>query len=103
MIRVSFSMNFTMSYLKVTFVFSLFFYGSVIGFDYWTIAQTWPAGFCTHNVCDATKPKPLKFTIHGLWPSNYTTHQPAFCLSSNLNPTLVSFLFLNNIILTLYS
>ena len=103
MIKLSFSINFTMSYLKFTFFISLFFYCSVEGFQYWIIAQTWPAGFCNHNVCDATKPIPLKFTIHGLWPSNYNMSPPLPCSKSKLNVSLVSFLFFNNIILILYS
>ncbi|KOM51807.1 hypothetical protein LR48_Vigan09g046600 [Vigna angularis] len=43
------------------------------------MAQTWPRGFCKYNTCDASTTKPFKFTIHGLWPSDYGKQQPEFC------------------------
>ncbi|WVY93169.1 hypothetical protein V8G54_032257 [Vigna mungo] len=63
-----------------------------MGFQYWTIAQIWPRGFCAaHNVCDPSKAKLLKFTIHGLWPSNYSPMQdPFWCSSTALNVSLIS-------------
>lgn len=96
MIRLSFLINFTMSYLKVTFILSLFFYGSAMGFQYWTIAQFWPPGYCAaRNVCLASKAKLLKFTIHGLWPSNYPRMpHPSWCSHTPLDVSLVSLYFL---------
>jgi len=94
MIKLSFLINFTMNYLKVTLIISLFFYGSAVEFQYWKMAQTWPSGFCAHKACDATKTIPFKFTIHGLWPSNYSIPQPSLCSSTGLNISLVSFYFM---------
>ncbi|XP_027930362.1 ribonuclease Phyb-like [Vigna unguiculata] len=54
------------------------------------MAQTWPSGFCAHKACDATKTIPFKFTIHGLWPSNYSIPQPSLCSSTGLNISLIS-------------
>ncbi|WVY95908.1 hypothetical protein V8G54_028059 [Vigna mungo] len=72
-----------MNCLKLFFILSLFFSGSAVGFQYWKMAQNWPRGFCKYNTCDASKTKPLKFTIHGLWPSDYGKQQPEFCSVNN--------------------
>ena len=75
MIKSSFPNNFHNELFHI--ILSLFYCGSVTGFQYWTMAQTWQAGFCIHKVS--------KFTVHGLWPSNYTGSQPWSCKGPNPN------------------
>ncbi|QCD92626.1 ribonuclease T2 [Vigna unguiculata] len=71
------------NFLFVLIVFFLF-YDCSKAFDHWTVAETWPAGFCSAIPCNAGKAKLRKFTIHGLWPSNYTNPQPRTCSSQVL-------------------
>jgi len=80
------------NFLFVLIVFFLF-YDCSKAFDHWTVAETWPAGFCSAIPCNAGKAKLRKFTIHGLWPSNYTNPQPRTCSSQVLQISEVRFPF----------
>ncbi|XP_062006139.1 ribonuclease MC-like [Rosa rugosa] len=42
-------------------------------YDYFQFVQQWPATFCYQNPGCVRNPPRNTFTIHGLWPSNYTT------------------------------
>ncbi|CAJ1967881.1 unnamed protein product [Sphenostylis stenocarpa] len=78
-----------MNYLIFIFTVSVFLYDSSNGFDYWMIAQTWPPGFCMHEQCAATVPKPYKFTVHGLWPSTYRWSPPLQCTTEKLDNSTI--------------
>ncbi|CDP16771.1 unnamed protein product [Coffea canephora] len=45
-------------------------------FQYLTFVQQWPRGYCTVNPANPSRcqriPLPTVFTIHGLWPGNFT-------------------------------
>ena len=42
-------------------------------FQYLTFVQQWPKGYCTVNPSRCQRiPLPTVFTIHGLWPGNFT-------------------------------
>ncbi|CDP20784.1 unnamed protein product [Coffea canephora] len=42
-------------------------------FQYLTFVQQWPKGYCTANPSRCQRnPLPTVFTIHGLWPGNFT-------------------------------
>ncbi|KAL3538436.1 hypothetical protein ACH5RR_001802 [Cinchona calisaya] len=45
---------------------------TINSFDYFTMVQQWPKGFCYFNVSKCKRVRPDDFTIHGLWPSNFT-------------------------------
>ncbi|KAK7364932.1 hypothetical protein VNO80_13680 [Phaseolus coccineus] len=88
-----------MNYLSVLTLVFLFFHGYAHAFDYWMISQFWPRGHCHGNgLCVRTKPKPLQFTIHGLWPSNYSPKGPSFCTKENFNISLIT----NNLVAHLH-
>ncbi|GAU37958.1 hypothetical protein TSUD_269730 [Trifolium subterraneum] len=64
------------------FVFFLLLHSASASFDFYMLAQTWPATFCKdQNPPCGIKPPP-SFTLHGLWPQNTTGPQPSKCLSS---------------------
>nr|CBD77385.1 putative relic S-RNase [Coffea canephora] len=42
-------------------------------FQYLTFVQQWPKGYCTTNPSRCQRnPLPTVFTVHGLWPGNFT-------------------------------
>lgn len=62
---------------------------SVISYDYFTRVDEWPTVFCMTTRC--RRQIPTEFTIHGLWPSNNVSPQPAFCSPTHpFNISLVS-------------
>jgi ribonuclease I len=70
--------------LQYLMIFSLFLIPSYGSYDYYTLSQQWPPTFCqafTTNVCKPKYKTLSKFTIHGLWPSNYTGAHPRQCHS----------------------
>nr|AMY98981.1 S16-RNase protein [Prunus tenella] len=85
------------AFLVLAFAFFLCFIMSTgDGFyDYFQFVQQWPPTTCRiRKKC--SKPRPLQnFTIHGLWPSNYSNPtMPSKCLGSqfkkeNLSPKLL--------------
>ncbi|KAL3702366.1 hypothetical protein R1sor_020388 [Riccia sorocarpa] len=49
-------------------------------FDYYVFAQQWPGTFCRKSgACCKNVAKPVKFTIHGLWPENEDNSYPSCC------------------------
>ncbi|MCH80341.1 ribonuclease 3-like, partial [Trifolium medium] len=56
----------------------------VTPFDYFKLVETWPTSFClVKNCVNPPPPSPvMRFTIHGLWPSNKTNPQPRDCASN---------------------
>ncbi|CAJ2673933.1 unnamed protein product [Trifolium pratense] len=65
-------------------LFSLFIHSSsaTINFDYFMLAETWPASFCQTETCISTIPS--KFSIHGLWPQNNSSPRTTHCTSIKL-------------------
>ena len=63
-------------------------------FDYFQMVQQWPPATCSGVRCYANPP--AMFTIHGLWPSNYS-NVPLICTGQPFNQaqvlTLYSFYF----------
>ncbi|KAL6146482.1 hypothetical protein ACLB2K_057161 [Fragaria x ananassa] len=55
-------------------------------YDYMQFVQQWPATFCYGNPNCVPNPPHSTFTIHGLWPSNYST--PEFpCVGTPFDPS----------------
>ncbi|XP_004506021.3 ribonuclease S-F11-like [Cicer arietinum] len=61
-------------------------------FDIFMLSETWPAAFCKINTCASPIPAPIKFKIHGLWPSNITGQQPEQCSPGITVPTDIGIL-----------
>ncbi|CAL5212227.1 unnamed protein product [Lathyrus oleraceus] len=44
-----------------------------LSFDHFVLSQTWPPTYCKIKNNKCVSPEPLKFVIHGLWPSKKDT------------------------------
>jgi hypothetical protein len=68
-----------MNYQLLLLLFSLFIHSSsaTINFDYFMLAETWPASFCQMQTCISNIPS--KFSIHGLWPKNNSSPHTSQC------------------------
>nr|Q38717.1 RecName: Full=Ribonuclease S-4; AltName: Full=S4-RNase; AltName: Full=Stylar glycoprotein 4; Flags: Precursor [Antirrhinum hispanicum]CAA65320.1 S4-RNase [Antirrhinum hispanicum] len=52
--------------------------------DYLKLVLQWPKSFCLINSRKCQRnPLPSNFTIHGLWPDNYTRQAPQSCTTNN--------------------
>ncbi|XP_022932791.1 ribonuclease MC-like [Cucurbita moschata] len=56
-------------------------------FDYFQMVQQWPPATCSGVRCYANPP--AMFTIHGLWPSNYS-NVPLVCAGQPFNPAQIA-------------
>ncbi|KAK9919992.1 hypothetical protein M0R45_028561 [Rubus argutus] len=58
-------------------------------YDYIQFVQQWPSTFCAGNPNCVPNPPRNYFTLHGLWPSNYSTpgHE---CMGTNFSTTEMS-------------
>ncbi|XP_004517056.1 ribonuclease S-1-like [Cicer arietinum] len=74
-------------------VFVLLLSTSYSAYDYYKLAQQWPTTYCRHSPQTINKPcnpnVPIKFTLHGLWPSNHSGSTPSHCSQTKLNKTLI--------------
>ncbi|KEH30000.1 putative ribonuclease T(2) [Medicago truncatula] len=69
-----------MNSLLFLFLSFFFLHSSLANFDFYMLSHTWPPSFCLKKNC---KGRLLgKFTIHGLWPQNNSSPQPAGCTSN---------------------
>ncbi|XP_073225753.1 ribonuclease S-6-like [Cicer arietinum] len=62
-------------------------------YDYYKLAQQWPTTYCRHSSQTIMMPcnpnVPIKFTLHGLWPSNHSGSTSSYCSQTKLNNTLI--------------
>ncbi|CAJ2655599.1 extracellular ribonuclease LE-like [Trifolium pratense] len=65
--------------LQYFLIFSFLLISTNAAYDYYKLSQQWPPTFCAVNKCKPQYTKLSKFTIHGLWPSNYTGARPIVC------------------------
>mmetsp|Transcript_11299 Transcript_11299/g.12414 ORF Transcript_11299/g.12414 Transcript_11299/m.12414 type:complete len:245 (-) Transcript_11299:281-1015(-) len=58
-------------------------------YDHYTFAVQWPAGICKSSTCNDSALARIKtfsnFTIHGLWPSNWSGSNPYYCDDYSVN------------------
>nr|BBG82762.1 S31-RNase [Prunus armeniaca] len=73
----------SLAFLLLAFAFFLCFIMSTGSYDYFQFVQQWPPTTCRFRK-KCFKPRPLQiFTIHGLWPSNYSSPtKPSSCTGS---------------------
>ncbi|BFG36887.1 hypothetical protein CerSpe_231610 [Prunus speciosa] len=79
------------AFLVLAFAFFLCFIMSTGSYVYFQFVQQWPPTNCRVRNKPCSKPRPLQiFTIHGLWPSNYSNpRRPSNCAGSPFNFTKV--------------
>nr|WRO64819.1 self-incompatibility RNase [Prunus salicina] len=72
------------AFLVIAFAFFLCFIMSTGSYVYFQFVQQWPPATCRFSRKPANKHRPLQiFTIHGLWPSNYSNpRRPSNCNGS---------------------
>nr|BAH22122.1 S-RNase [Prunus yedoensis]BAH22124.1 S-RNase [Prunus yedoensis] len=75
------------AFLVLAFAFFLCFIMSTGSYVYFQFVQQWPPTNCRVRSKPCSKPRPLQnFTIHGLWPSNYSNPRaPSNCNGSRFN------------------
>nr|QCF59398.1 S1-RNase [Prunus dulcis]QDB65187.1 S1-RNase [Prunus dulcis] len=82
----------SLAFLLLAFAFFFCFFMSSGSYDY-QFVQQWPPTNCRVRIKrPCSNPRPLQyFTIHGLWPSNYSNPtKPSNCNGSQFNFTKVS-------------
>ncbi|KAG6543162.1 hypothetical protein Mapa_015411 [Marchantia paleacea] len=63
-------------------------------FDYYVFSQQWPGTFCrTKSSCCKNVVKPVKFTVHGLWPENEDNTWPSCCSGPGFDESKVAELY----------
>nr|ACU25553.1 self-incompatibility associated ribonuclease S2 [Prunus pseudocerasus] len=63
----------SLAFLVLAFAFFFCYVMSSGSYDYFQFVQQWPPTNCKVRGKPCSKPRPLQyFTIHGLWPSNYS-------------------------------
>nr|ABW08113.1 S7-RNase [Prunus avium] len=75
----------SLAFLVLAFAFFLCFIMSTGSYDYFQFVQQWPPTNCRVRIKQpCSNPRPLQyFTIHGLWPSNYSNPtMPSNCIGS---------------------
>nr|ABE27180.1 S-locus S-RNase c [Prunus armeniaca] len=77
----------SIAFLVLAFAFFLCFIMSTRSYVYFQFVQQWPPTTCRVRWKPCSKPRPLQiFTIHGLWPSNYSNPtMPSNCTGSQFN------------------
>nr|ABV02075.1 S-locus S-RNase S16 [Prunus spinosa] len=83
----------SLAFLVLAFAFFFCFVMSTGSYDYFQFVQQWPPTNCRfRNKRPCSKPRPLQnFTIHGLWPSNYSNPtKPSNCIGSQFNESKLS-------------
>nr|ABV71999.1 S11-RNase [Prunus mume] len=80
----------SLAFLVLAFAFFLCFIMSTGSYDYFQFVQQWPPTNCRVRT-KCSNPRPLQyFTIHGLWPSNYSNPKmPSNCIGSQFNESRV--------------
>nr|ABR19609.1 S22-RNase [Prunus avium] len=81
----------SLAFLVLAFVFFLCFIMSTGSYVYFQFVQQWPPATCIRSNKPCSKHRPLQiFTIHGLWPSNYSNPKmPSTCTGARFNFTKV--------------
>ncbi|XP_048446115.1 ribonuclease S-6-like [Pyrus x bretschneideri] len=72
----------------VTIVFSLIVLilsSSTVGFDYFQFTQQYQPAACNSRPTPCKDPPDKLFTVHGLWPSNWSGHDPEYCKKTALD------------------
>nr|WRO64818.1 self-incompatibility RNase [Prunus salicina] len=74
----------SVAFLVLAFAFFFCYVMSSGSYDYFQFVQQWPPTNCRVRNKPCSKPRPLQnFTIHGLWPSNYSNPtMPSKCTGS---------------------
>nr|BAG74776.1 S3-RNase [Prunus mume] len=74
----------SLAFLVLAFAFFFCYVMSSGSYDYFQFVQQWPPTNCRARRRPCSKPRPLQnFTIHGLWPSNYSNPtMPSNCKGS---------------------
>nr|QCF59413.1 S23-RNase [Prunus dulcis]QDB64821.1 S23-RNase [Prunus dulcis] len=81
------------AFLVLAFALFLCFIMSTGSYDYFQFVQQWPPTNCRVRIKrPCSKPRPLQnFTIHGLWPSNYSNPtKPSNCNGTKFDARKVS-------------
>nr|BAJ41469.1 S-ribonuclease 4 [Prunus persica] len=81
----------SLAFLVLAFAFFLCFIMSTGSYVYFQFVQQWPPTTCRLSSKSSNQHRPLqRFTIHGLWPSNYSNPtKPSNCNGSRFNFTKV--------------
>nr|CAC27788.1 RNase S5 [Prunus avium] len=80
----------SLALLVLAFAFFFCYVMSSGSYDYFQFVQQWPPTNCRVRT-KCSNPRPLQyFTIHGLWPSNYSNPKmPSNCIGSQFNESKV--------------
>nr|AAT69248.1 S4-RNase protein [Prunus armeniaca]ADZ73655.1 S-locus associated ribonuclease [Prunus armeniaca] len=81
-----------LAFLVLAFALFLCFIMSTGSYVYFQFVQQWPPATCIRSKKPCSKHRALQnFTIHGLWPSNYSNPtRPSNCVGSHFNESKLS-------------
>jgi ribonuclease I len=79
----------TMKTVILLFLLSLFAHQSLAQYEYFKLVIQWPPTACLTFSCTPLRKPHQNFTLHGIWPSNYSGYEPRACYTTNHLPRIV--------------